>query len=111
MNTYTWDGICSLAVRQVGKPAVYVNNGLEHKDEKDDEIWDFIISSVRELYGKDSPRFYSVMGTLTAGGLFFFDSEEEQYEFYRIFEQPLTNSSAVYATTYGADGQGQTENT
>lgn len=111
MNMYTWHDIVALAVKQIGKPAVYVNNGLEHKDEKDDEIWDFIITSVGELYGKDTQRFYNVMGTLTAGGLFFFDNEEEQYEFYRIFEQPLTDSSAVYATTYGADGQGQTENT
>ena len=43
--------------------------------------------------------------------LFFFDTEKECYDFYRIFEQELTDSSAIYACTFGPDGQCETENT
>lgn len=48
---------------------------------------------------------------MVGGGLFFFDTEEKQYAFYRIFEQPLTDSSAIYACTYNASGVCKTENT
>lgn len=110
MNVCQWNEIQSLAVKQVGKPAVYVGNGLEYDTPQDDEIWKFIVSEVKTIYG-GSDKFYDIMSGLVGGSMFFFDTEEEQHRFYRIFEQPLTDSSAVYACTYGSDGQCQTENT
>ena len=105
-----WTEINRLAVKQVGKPAVYVSNGLEYDTPNDEEIWKFVMSEVKAIYG-ETDEFYAIISGLVGGSLFFFDTEEEQYRFYRIFEQPLTDSSAVYACTYGADGQCQTENT
>ena len=110
MKVCPWSEIQSLAVKQMGKPAVYVGNGLEYNKPQDDEIWKFIMSEVKAIYG-ETDKFYDIMSGLVSGSMFFFDTEEEQYSFYRIFEQPLTDSSAVYACTYGADGQCQTENT
>jgi hypothetical protein len=105
-----WNEIHSLAVKQMGKPAVYVGNGLEYNTPEDDEIWKFVQSEVKAIYGETN-EFYNVMSGLVSGSMFFFDSTEEQYRFYRIFEQPLTDSSAIYACTYDSDGQCQTENT
>ena len=103
-----WNRIIKLAVKQVGKRAVYVNNGLEYKDPKDDEIWNVVIESITKLY-PDTWKNY--VGDLIQSGLFFFDTEEEQYKFYKIFEQPLTDSSAIYAKTFDENGNCETENT
>lgn len=110
MKTYQWHEIISLAVKQIGKPAVYVSNGLVYNNPTDVEIWKFVQSEVKAMYG-ETKEFYNVMAVLGNGSTFFFDSEEEQYRFYRIFEQPLTDSSAVYACTYNADGVCERENT
>ena len=110
MKVCPWSEIQSLAVKQAGKPAVYVGNGLEYNKPQDDEIWKFIMSEVKIIYG-ETDEFYNIMSGLVGGSMFFFDTEEEQYRFYRIFEHPLTDNSAVYACAYTPDGQCQTENT
>lgn len=110
MKVCRWNEIQSLAVKQMGKPAVYIDNGLEYNKPQDDEIWKFIISEVKAIYD-ETDKFYDIMSGLVGGSMFFFDTEEDQYRFYRIFEQPLTDSSDVYACIYGSDGQCQTENT
>lgn len=110
MKTCQWNEIHSLAVKQMGKPAVYVGNGLDYTTPIDDEIWLFVQSEVKAIYGETN-EFYDIMSALVGGSMFFFDTREEQYRFYRIFEQPLTDSSAIYACTYAPDGTCQTENT
>ena len=111
MQICNWVEINSLAVKSVGKHAVYVSNGLEYEDTKDDEIWTFVCNEMKSIYGKDTSDFNSIMSNLISGGLFFFNTEEEQRRFYRVFEQPLTDSSAIYACTYGPNGECCTENT
>jgi len=112
MKVCNWTKIHSLAVKQVAQPAVYVCNGLDFERPEDDAIWRFITGELRAVYGR-STEFYDITAELTGhkGSLFFFDTIEEQQRFYTIFEQPLTDSSAVYACTYTADGECQTENT
>lgn len=110
MKVCQWNEVQSLAVKQMGKPAVYVGNGLEYDKPEDDETWKFIMAELKAIYG-ETDEFYNIMAGLVNGSMFFFDTKEEQYCFYRIFEQPLTDSSAVYACAYGPDGQCQTENT
>ena len=111
MKALNWAEINSMAVKQMGKPAVYVGNGLEYDTPKDDEIWKFVMAEIKSICGGETDEFYTVMASLVSGGLFFFDSKEEQYRFYKIFEQPLTDSSAIYACTYNSDGTCETENT
>lgn len=111
MKTLQWHEICAAATAHIGKPSVYVNNGLEYKDKEDDVIFTFVRDSMVEIYGHNTSEYYEVMTHLVVGGLFFFETEEEQYRFYRVFEQPLTDSSAIYACTYNANGECQTENT
>lgn len=111
MKICQWNETNSLAVKQIGKPAVYVSNGLEYDKPNDDQIWKFVLYEMKSIYGEDTNEFYDVLSGLINGGLFFFDSEEEQYRFYRVFEQPLTDSSAVYACTYASNGECETENT
>lgn len=110
MKICQWTEVHSLAVKQVGKPAVYVSNGLEMTPE-DDKIWEFVLTEMKSIYGDNTDEYYSIMAGLVSGGLFFFDTKDEQYRFYRVFEQPLTDSSAIYSCTYSADGACQTENT
>jgi hypothetical protein len=102
----SWNSVLSLAVKQVGKRAVYINNGLNY-DEHDDGIWNFVLEQVKEKYNDDP----GMKGDLIHGGLFFFDNEEEQYKFYDIFNAPATDSSALYALTFDEHGNSETENT
>lgn len=108
MNYLDWSKINSLAVKQAGKCAVYISNGLEC-DESDKHIWDFVMDEFNKLYDRNDAFFY-ICNTLH-GGLFLFDTEEEQERFYKIFEQELTDSSAIYACTYDKYGNCLTENT
>jgi hypothetical protein len=110
MKALQWNEVISMAVAHAGKPAVWVSNGLEYEDPKDSEIWKFIMDQVRQLYN-DPEKFYSMLSSLVHGGLFLFDTVAEQQLFYSIFEQPLTDSSAVYACTYNAAGVCKNENT
>ena len=111
MKVLGWSEINSLAVKQIGKPAVYVSNVLEYDTPKDDEIWKFVMAEIKSICGDETDEFYTVIASLVCGGLFFFDSEEEQDRFYKIFEQPLTDSSAIYACTYNSLGECERENT
>ena len=111
MKALQWNEIVSMAVAHAGKPAVWVNNGLEYEDSSDAVIWKFVMDQVRKLYGNSTEEFYSIMNSLVYGGLFLFDTVDEQQRFYSIFDQPLTNSNAVYACTYNSDGVCENENT
>ena len=51
------------------------------------------------------------MGGLVNSGVFFFDSEEAARKFYSIFEQKLTESSAIYANLISPIDGIITENT
>ena len=88
--------------------SVYVNNGLQF-DKSDEHIWYFVQSEIDKLYDKKTALDYR--SHLIQGGLFFFETEKECYDFYRIFEQELTDSSAIYACTYNPSGECETENT
>ena len=103
-----WHRMAGLATKQIGKYSVYVNNGLQF-DKYDEDIWYFVQSEINKLYDEKTALDYRTC--LVHGGLFFFDTEKECYDFYRIFEQELTNSSAIYACTYNPSGECETENT
>lgn len=106
MQVLDWTEINAFAVKQIGKPAVYVSN-----QDSDDNVWQFVIESMKTIYGDKTPEFYDVLSYLISGGLFFFDTVEEQKTFYNVFEQPLTDSSSIYACTYDKNGECITENT
>lgn len=112
MKICQWNEIHSLAVKQVGKPAVYVGNGLDYYDSIDDQkIWSFVLEQMKSIYGHNTEEYFDIMSGLSTSSLFFFDTIEEQYRFYRVFEHELTDSSGIYACTYAADGTCETENT
>jgi hypothetical protein len=101
-----WSDINSLAVRQQGQWAVYINNGLEFDTDQDQAIWNFVLDNTSSQGWPVQDR-----SLLLLGGLFFFDTELQATDFYRIFEQPLTDSSAIYACLYDSQGACLTENT
>lgn len=103
--------IYKLAVKQVGKPAVLVSNGLEMNNELDDRIWSFVKESMQQIYGNDPDKLHQIIFGLAVSGLFFFETQEEQYKFYNVFCEPLTDSSSIYACTYDQNGDCLTENT
>lgn len=106
-----WNSTNQAAVAHVGKPAVYLANHLTFDNDGDNPLWEFVITEVQRLYGDGSAAYFEVISQVIHGGLFFFDTAEEQYEFYRIFEQTLTYAGPIYAITYAADGTCETENT
>jgi hypothetical protein len=109
MDYITWDEIKSMAVAHEGRLAVYVNNDVNFDDECEVRIWKQIIAEVKKLSLGDQCN--TVIGGLICGGLFFFDTEEEQFKFYSIFEQDSIYGSPVYACTYDKCGKCITENT
>ena len=117
MKTLQWHEVLSLAVKQSGKWAVYVSNGLDDTPE-DDKIWEFIRESFAKMYSttrNHENKFHSENDeahmSMLCSGLVLFDTEEEMLMFYDVFEQPLTDSSGVFACTFGPDGECLTENT
>ena len=106
-----WSDINCAAVAHVGKPAVYIANHLSFDTTSEDEILQFVVKSIKEIYGDGTIEFFDIIAAVLHSGLIFFDTEEEQHRFYQIFEQPLTDSSAIYACTYDAYGNCMTENT
>ena len=106
---YNWNKVNELAVKQVGKPAVYVSFGLDFGKPEDEAIWAFVTATLSEMYDKQT--YLDLTGSIINSELIFFDTKEEQYRFYKIFEQPLTDSSPLYAVTYSRDGKTETENT
>lgn len=111
MKSFQWHEVVALAVAQKGQPAVYVSNSLDFNDPQDFEIWKFVKEQCKELFVDGSEKFYIAMTAMVGSSLFFFDTVEEQYAFYRIFEHPAIDSSGIYACTYRADGVCLTENT
>jgi hypothetical protein len=51
------------------------------------------------------------MSAIVCGGLLTFDTKEEAWAFYKIFEQDLTDSSSIYACIYSPTEGCMTENT
>jgi hypothetical protein len=107
----SWNEVHKLAVAHVGKPAVYVSSSGSDDSAEETKVFDFIRSSLNNLYGDGSHETIDYMTAIINGSLIFFDTEEEQNKFYRIFDAEITDSSFVYACTYDKTGQCLTENT
>ena len=110
-----WSELNSLAVKQLNIEnttfAVYISNGLSY-DGTGEKIWDFVIAEISKLYSERSIEYVNnIFSNLTNGGLFCFETRSEMEKFYAIFEQPLTDSSPIYACTYNNLGECLTENT
>lgn len=108
---HQWNSVHKLAVAYVGKPAVYVSSSGSDDPAEETKVFDFIRSSLNNLYGDGSHETIDYMMAIINGSLIFFDTEEEQNKFYRIFDAEITDSSFVYACTYDKTGQCLTENT
>lgn len=107
MEFHQWNSIISLAVQHTNKFAVYVNNGLIFEG-NDAEIWAEVMNRVKAKY----PEFYiEIMSSLIGSGLFFFDTEDEMWQFFDIFNDDIVYASAIFAMAYDANGNGITENT
>jgi len=119
MKTLQWHEILSLAVKQSGKWAVYVANHLDICDDpKDEEIYLWVMDKFKEMYDDTRTKENHMNSVcdearmaMMHSGLVLLDTEEEMLKFYNVFEQPLTDSSGVYACTFGPDGECLTENT
>jgi hypothetical protein len=105
-----WNNITELAVRCVGKWAVYVSNGLEFIDE-DELIWKFVLQELDSFF-QDNKKSLECKSMLISGGLIFFDTKEDACRFYQIFNDgTMTYASAIYAQLHSPDGQCLDENT
>lgn len=108
LNYVSWNSITSLAVAQKGKPAVYINNGLDFEGSHC-FIWQTVVESLKPKMDKD--EFDNLISDLICGGLFFFDTMGEAREFFDVFTQNVVYDSPIYAQLYNATGMGLIENT
>lgn len=97
-----------LAIKQMGKPAVYVANHLDYEDDGFDIILDAIFQGVSKLY---PDKIYLITESIQSGGIFFFDSGEQTKEFFEIFNTDPVYASPIYATLHEASGNCIDENT
>ena len=114
-----WHEIVKLAVKHIGKRAVYLSNGLEYQTKEEDVIWTFVQLELRKLYGisEDTPAsqypvaYLNTIVNVLHSGIFFFESEKEQYKFFDIFNQEPVYASAIFACVYNEHGECEMENT
>lgn len=109
MQHINWNKSDEIVCKALGKFGVHISYGLDNTP-KDDKIAEFVWSELRKLYVDDS-TYYNFTSAITCGGLLLFDTEKEAWDFYYIFEQELTDSSAIYACIYSPTEGCLTENT
>lgn len=111
LNYANWNTVNELATKQVGKFSVYISNNFEYVSESENLAWDFVIQEIANLFGAGTTEYFEYMSNVIHGGLFFFESKEKASKFYKIFEQELTNSTAIYASLISPIDGCLTENT
>lgn len=104
-----WNKSNEIVCKTLDKFGVHINYGLDDTLQ-DDKTSAFVCSELRKLYPED-PVFYNFMGAILSGGLLTFDTEKEAWDFYKIFEQELTDSSGIYACIISPIEGCLTENT
>jgi hypothetical protein len=109
MQHYNWNKLDEIACKALNKYGVHIAYGLDDTPE-DDKIAEFVCKEVRRLYA-DSATYHNFMSAIVCGGLLTFDTKEEAWAFYKIFEQELTDSSSIYACIYSPTEGCMTENT
>jgi hypothetical protein len=114
IKAYQWHEYISLAVKQIGKPCVYISNHLEYNQE-DKHVWGYVIQEMKKLFpgGTETEvRWENVVCDLMFNPLIEFDTEEEAWEFYQIFNvRGKTYASPIFATVFSSDGELLSENT
>ena len=102
-NQYSpWNEIVTLAVKQKGKPAVYIDNHLTY-DEDETCLWRLVCEKFEDNV--------DMLSNLIHGGLFFFEDENEALEFFNFFNTGALYASGIYAELYDESGNCLTENT
>ena len=109
MQHINWNEADEIVCKTLGKFGVNISYGLDNTPE-DDKIAEFVFAELRKLY-PDEIEYNNVSFNVVGGGLLVFDTEEEAWSFYRIFEQELTDSSSIYACIYSPTEGCLTENT
>lgn len=109
MQHINWNESDEIVCKSLNKFGVHVNFGLDDTPE-DDKIAEFVWSEIRKLY-HDVKTGSDFIHAVISGGLLTFDTEKEARDFYKIFEQELTDSSNIYACIYSPTDGCLTENT
>lgn len=106
-----WNKIYSLAVGAVGKPAVYISNGNNLIEQQDIAAWYWLMAAIEQKYGKNTDISCDLKTAVIFSDIVFFDTKEEMYEFYSLFEHHIIDSGPIYACSFDKDGRLLTENT
>lgn len=85
-------------VRFMGKWAVYIDNSLEPEEQAWKEVEERITDP-------------ETLERLIFGGVFLFETEEECFSFFHIFNSGAIYSSRLFAMVISPSGEIQTENT
>lgn len=109
MRHINWNESDVIVCKTLNKYGVHINFGLDDTPE-DGGIDKFVWSEIRKLYPNDN-TYHDFVHAVISGGLLTFDTEKEAWDFYKIFEQELTESSSIYACIYSPTEGCLTENT
>lgn len=110
MKYFNWNEVNEIACKTLNKYGVHIKFDLDWTTAEDDKIDEFVRKELRKICPLDKD-FYDFLHATIAGGLLTFDTEAEARNFYKIFEQKLTNSSGIYACIYSPIEGCLTENT
>lgn len=112
MQVMDWAKVNELAVKQVGKCAVYISNNLPYDTPmniaESENVWKRSVNALQAEYGVDATEY---IDAILIGGLCFFDSPTERDIFFSVFMQDGIESSCLFACTYAANGVCLNENT
>ena len=103
-----WNQVLGLAVERVNRFCVFVSNSLDYKNLDEENLWQFLQEQVKAKYPEN---YWDYLSGTIGDGLFVFDSEQEAWRFYEIFESMPFYSSAFYAQIIAPNGTAITENT
>ena len=100
MKIYENNSIIEEFTKQRKSYIVMVNDNTDFNEDIDVRIRNIVIKKLYRL-GYDLPYFEAY---------YEFDTEEEAYDFYKVFESKCVDSSCIYACVFGPNGC-ETENT
>jgi hypothetical protein len=109
MQHINWNKSDEIVCKTLNMFGVHISFGLDDTPE-DDKIAEFVWSEIKKLY-PDVTSCHNLIHDVISGGLLTFDTEKEAWDFYKIFEQELTDSSGIYACIYSPTKGCLTENT
>lgn len=98
-NYSNWSDLNVLATKSMNKFGVFISNNLDTTPE-DDKAWNAVVSRFIELFGMGTPEYFDYIAVALADGMIWFDTLEDAYIIFDIFNEEPVYSSGLFAALY-----------